>query len=264
MVANSAKAMTLNNSLSGINHNVMLILLIISLILTYISAYKNGKPVCDRYILNTYLYMTTSLFLMMWMILMLAQTGIIAEWAMTSSGGTLIAAFIGILVFYFVSLIAILKLPKEHLLLKHIAHVAFISVTSVLLLYIVYVFDIKAIVTAVVLTVVMFVALSIMAWKFQSYLKSTISLPFLILFVVVVIAELIIGLIYPSSMLEKVIITIVLAFVCYFVLIKTKKVIENADACPNKETPDYVKDSIGFVISFINMFIRILELKKGR
>jgi FtsH-binding integral membrane protein len=80
-------------------------------------------------------------------------------------------------------------------------------------------------------------------------------------FLVLVIAELIIGLMYPSSMLEKIIILVVLMIICYLVLVKTKRMIENSEKC---KTPDYVRESIGFILSFQNIILRILQLRRGR
>jgi FtsH-binding integral membrane protein len=175
---------------------------------------------------------------------------------------------IGIIVLciiYFVLYGAILLLSNKYVVLKHFLSIVYILVASVLLAFIFEIYAPSSIVLALGLSTVLFVFLSIVAWKFQDKISTRIPLILLLAFLCLIFAELLIGLYYPNTLLEKAIITVVLVVVCYFLLVKTKQLIENEKKCT--DTPDYVPEGILLLASFKSIFIRILELfgrSKGR
>jgi FtsH-binding integral membrane protein len=236
------------------NAHWLLIPVIISVIFTYQSAFKNNKLTCDNYTQNTYLYTITYMFIMAFMILYLKQNPKL----LTLNIITLIIA----LIINIVSLLIILFVSKEYVLLKHVISLLFITTSSILLTFIFEYFGSKAVVFAIITTVILFITLSVLAWQFQNLISSKVSVAFFIVFVILIIAELVIGLMYPSSLLEKAIILIVLMVICYLVLVKTKRMIETSKSCI--PPPDYVKESIGFIVSIENILIRVLSLKSGR
>lgn len=236
------------------SHHLVLIPTIVFAIITYLSAFKDGKPTCDKYILNTYLYSVTYLLLMTYFIMwimhnpkMLAKINLIH--------------FIIIIIAYIGLFFAIIYTSPQNFILKHILALFYVAVASFLLCMIFQYFDSKAVVSAGILSVILFVILSVLAYNFQNLISSKVSMAFFIVFILMAIAEFIIGLIYPSSMLEKLIILAMLMLICYLVLVKTKRMIENSEKCT---MPDYVKESIGFLVSFQNILIRILGLRRGR
>lgn len=240
------------------NPQLILVPTIIMSIITYVSAFEGGKLTCDRYILNSYLYTITYLFFMMYFVMAIMKY---APALLNSLNYTYIILFI---LLHLGAFLGVLFLPKEFALLKHIVGLLYIATAAVLLSIIFFFFDSKAIVTAVVLSIVLFVILSVLAFNFKDMISSKIPMAVFIVFIVMVIAEIIIGYFYPSSFLEKAIILVVLMLICYLVLVKTKKMIENEKDCEKLKGPDYVKESIGFILSFQNILIRILQLRGRR
>lgn len=240
------------------NPHLFLIPTIAMTIVTYVSATEGGKLTCDNYILNSYLYTITYLFFMMYFVMALMKH---APKMLANLNLFNVILFI---VLNLGSLLGVMFLPKEFALIKHIVGLVYVGTASVLLSMIFLFFDSKAIVSAVIMSIVLFVILSILAFNFKELISSKISIAFFIVFVIMVIAEIIIGYFYPSSLLEKAIILVVLMLICYLVLVKTKKMIENEAECEIQKGPDYVKESIGFIVSFQNILIRILQLRGRR
>lgn len=228
-------------------------LLIIMLIITYISAFdKQGKPKCDHYVLNCYLYAVTYLVMMLWFIILFIEKNIDISsnlWAM-----------IGLAIASFVSYLAIIFIPKDMVILKHLISVIFISISALLLTTLFLFFELKSIIFAVVMAIILFLILTGFAWKFQEMISSKISLTFVIIAIVFIVVEMLVGIFMPGSILEKIIISIVLLIMCYFLLVKTKKMIENSQTCIEDKGPDYVKEGTGFVVILESFFIRLLEL----
>lgn len=231
----------------------LIVPVLVSIIL-YKTAFKDGKPTCENYVLNTYIYSVFYLGLMAFFVAMvLNHTDLYNKYLGIRSLIVLLIAYLGL---YF----GILFIPKEKVLLKHIVSLVYIFVASILISSIFFIFFPRSIMLSIIMTFTLFVILSVMAWKFQKLISSSISLPLLIVFLLLVIAEFIVSLLYPGTLIEKAIILIVLMVICYLVLVKTKKMIENSASCEKNGGPDYVKESMGFILSFQNLLLRILEL----
>lgn len=234
--------------------HLLLIPAIIFAIITYASAFEQGIPVCDNYVQNTYLYSVTYLLLLTYFIALLNANPKLMNKIDMMYVLPVVIANLGIF-------FAMMYTSPKNVLLKHILSLFYIVTASFLLTLVFMYFDSKAVVSAAVLSVVLFSVLSIFAFRFQRFLSSRISVAFFIVFVVMVIAELLIGLLFPSSVFEKVVILAVLMLICYLVLVRTKRMIENAETC---RTPDYVNESIGFIVSFQNIILRVLQLRNRR
>jgi FtsH-binding integral membrane protein len=238
----------------------VLIPLIILLIITYISAFdKHGVPKCDNYILNCYLYAVTYLFMMLWFIVLLMENNFDILKKIKNPMMAL-GFLIGLVIASFVLYLGILYLNKDMVIIKHLISVAFIAVSALLLHMIFQYFQLKSIVFATVMAVILFLILTGVAWKFQDMISSKLSTTFFIIFVVFVILEMIVGIFMPFSILDKVIIGIVLLLICYLLLVQTKKMIENGQTCIEDKGPDYVKESMGLVVIFKSILIRLLEI----
>ena len=231
----------------------LIVPILVSIIL-YKTAFKDGKPTCDHYVLNTYIYSVFYLGLMGFFIsILLNHKDVYNKYVGLGSLIALVIAYIGL---YF----AVLFIPKEKVLLKHIVSIVYIFVASIFISSIFFIFFPESIMHSILMTFILFVILSGMAWKFQKLISSSISLPLLIVFLLLVVAEFVIGLLYPGTLIEKAIILIVLMVICYLVLVKTKRMIENSASCEKEGGPDYVKESMGFILSFQNLLLRILEI----
>lgn len=240
------------------NPHLFLIPTITMTIITYVSATEGGKLTCDNYILNTYLYSITFLFFMMYVVMAAMK------YAPQLLFNLSLMHIILFIVLYLGTFLGVLFIPKEFAVLKHIVGLLFIASASLILSALFTFFDSKSIVTAVIMSIVLFVILSILAFNFKDLISSKVSVAFFVVFVIMVIAEMIVGYFYPSSLLEKAIILVVLMLICYLVLVKTKKMIENEADCEKQKGPDYVKESVGLIVSFQNILIRIIELRGRR
>lgn len=242
----------LNNAL--LTQSFFLIPLILMLIVTYISAFdEHGQPVCDRYLLNSYLYAITYLFMMAWFVSLL----VVNDFNILNVNLFLL---LGLAIFFIALVFIIHSIPKEMILLKHFVSVVLIGLLAILSSFLLQLFDIKSIVFFIVMTIILFVILAEIAWQYQDMISSKLSFLMLIIFFILLIFELIIGVFFPGSMLEKAIVLIVLMFLSYILLLKTKRMIEDSKTCVADSGPDYVDNGIGLVISFYNILIRLLEL----
>jgi FtsH-binding integral membrane protein len=228
---------------------------IIFAVISYNFAFENGKPTCDHYILNTYLYSVTYLFLMTYFV-----TLIMYQFPKLLEKVNMLHV-IGVTIVNLITFAAIVFMSSKQYGLKHLLSLIYIATSSFLLSWIFAFFDSKAVLSAVIMSIVLFVILTIIAFKFQDIISSKLPLTFVMIFILMVIAQFIIGILYPSSLLEKIIIVIVLMLICFLVLVKTKGMIENKEEC---KSPYYVKESIGFIMSFKNILIQLLQLKSEK
>jgi len=223
-------------------------------IVIYMISFKEGKQVCDNYILVSYLYALFYLSLMCYIIAIILvnfEDKLIAIPLMY----ILILALIDLALMF-----SVLMIPVKYTILKHFISIIYIVVSSILIAFIFLSFAPESIVLAFGMTTVLFLFLTLIAWKFQDMISTKVPLILIIAFFVLIIVELIISIMYPSSLIEKAVILLVLVVLCYFLLVKTKRIIENDKNCPKSEGPDYVQEGIGLLLSFQNMIIRILEL----
>lgn len=250
-----AKTSKLSTSTSPlVMQSFFLIPLIIMLIITYLSAFdKHGKPVCDRYMLNSYLYAVTYLVMMAWFISLI----ILNNYGIENMN---LFVVIGLAILCVALVFIIYSIPKEMVLLKHALSVLFIGLSALFLSVLFQVFEIKSILFFIVMTILLFIILTGITWKYQDMISSRISFTLLIVFIILLVIELLIGIFFPGTIFEKAIILIVLIFICYLLLVKTKKMIEDSRTCIADKGPDYVNNGVSLVISFENILIRLLEL----
>lgn len=224
----------------------------------YMISFKDGKQVCDNYIMVSYLY---ALFYLALLVYFIAILHVHFHDKLVDLD---LVSIIVVAIIYIILYAAILILSNKYVVLKHFLSIAYILAASILLAFVFEIYAPASIVLALGLSTVLFVFLSIVAWKFQDKISTRIPLIVGLAFLCLLFAELLIGLYYPNTLLEKAIITIMLVVVCYILLVRTKKLIENEKTCT---TPDYVPEGIRLLASFKSIFIRILELfgrSKGR
>jgi FtsH-binding integral membrane protein len=231
--------------------NILFVVPLICAIVIYIVSFKDGIQVCDNYILVSYLY---ALFYLS-VVSVGIKVCIDKKWWKLSLG-----AILGLIVGIFVTQITMLSIPKEFVIGKHLLSVGFSMLLSLLLSSFFVAYAPSSIAMAVLSTMVVFVLLTLMAWKYQEQIASKITMSMIVLFFVLIFAELLIGMFYPNSLLEKGIILVVLMIIGYLLMMKTKQLIENEKKCKTEGGPDYVNEGTGLMLSFENLLIRILAL----
>lgn len=236
-----------------ITPHLLLVVPVLLAIVLYNTAFKDGKPTCDNYVLNTYIYAVFYLSLLGYFIALLMSMNI--KWNQVGLGMWIFFSLVNIIAY-----LAIVLISKKQVLLKHLLSLVYILSGSVFLVLLFELFFPGSIILSIGLTFLLFMILSIIVWKYPAYFTSSISLPLFIVFFILIIAEVFIQVFYPGSILEKAIILLVLMIVCYLLVVKTKRMIEQEKTCVQDDGPDYVRESIGLVLTIENMFVRILEL----
>jgi FtsH-binding integral membrane protein len=234
-------------------HSLITFPILLALVI-YMISIKKGKQVCDNYVLVSYLYALFYLSLMSY---------IIAIIIVNFEDKLMAMPMMYILVIALIDLIltiSIYTIPVKYIVLKHVISLIYVLVSSVVIAFIFLLYAPEAIALAFGATSILFALITLFAWKFQNMISTKIPLILIIAFFVLIIAEFVISIIYPNSLLEKAVVLLVLLAVCYLLLVKTKRIIENDKNCPKTEGPDYVKEGIGLLLSFQNLIIRILQL----
>ena len=231
--------------------DILFLVPLVCAIVIYTISFEEGKQVCDNYVLVSYLYALFYLSLVAYTI-----RGFIKSNMINLSLG----ALIGTILAFFGIQIVMLSTPKEWVVLKHLLSVVFSVLIGFLLSAFFAMYSLSSVVPAVLSTLVLFVALTLIAWKYQDSLASNLSWNMILLFLLLIFTEFFIGMFYPNSLMEKGIILVVLMAISYLVLIKTKRMIENKKKCETEGGPDYVNEGTGLMLSFQNLLIRILDL----
>lgn len=233
-------------------------------VLIYIVSFKNGKQVCDNYILSSYLYalfyITLTAYLSFMIFLQYSNMFEFLQEKDTNTYMYIVLAFI-ITTIYVGLYTVVLLLPKEYVITKHLLSLIVILLGSIILSSVFITFAPDALGIALLLTVALFVVMTIIAWKFEKYISTQIPLFVLIVFIILFIIEFILLVFFPNSIITTIVIGIVLIIVSYMLLIKTKLLIENSKTC---YIPDYVSEGLRLLLSFQNMFLHILELRRRR
>jgi len=230
-------------------------------------AFKDGKPTCQHYILNTYLYIALGIILISAMCLVNEKGQILLS--PISLGLT---GFIGMIVFLVIwlsLLYTIYKLPSKYYPLIHLlwALAMYILASLMYPLYIIAK-EMGVMTTAILITLGIVIVTSLIGYykgdvfnfDLKRYLRWTL---FALIF-----AEL--GVIYLVKDMELFMqITMILAFLGIivfglFLLAYTKDLKERSEKCVEA---NYPAESVKFILSMINIFsdvIRILVLRKVR
>ena len=246
---------------------LLIIIPLVLAIVIYMISFKDGKQVCDNYVLISYLYALfyitlTAYFTMMIFLNMRHMIKFLDK--QDFSFYTYLAILVVISLIYFGLFVLTIALPKKFVSLKHILSLLVIFLGSIILAIIFFTYAPDAIFVALIMTIVLFVILTIIAWKFQDYISSKVNMVFLFAFLALVVIEFIVVLLFPNSIFASIIIFLVLLGLCYLLLVKTKKMIENSKTCKDDMPPDYVREGLGLYLSFKNLLIQILQLRSRR
>lgn len=233
-------------------HLLFLIPLTCALVI-YMISFKEGKQICDNYILVSYLYALFYLALLSYFVTILLEY----ENKLDKIGGY---GLFGILLLEIIAYVGLMFIPKEQILLKHFVSILYIIITSITLAVVFTLFVPGTLPFTLLMTMALFIILTLIAWKFQDKISSNITLIMLIVFILLAIIEFLISVFFPGSLLEKAIVLIVLLIICYLVLVKTKRMIENRDSCEKDGGPDYVQEGTSLLLTFQNLLLRILQL----
>lgn len=237
------------------------------IIVTFVFSFDGGRPTCEQYIRNTYLYTSTEIIITaaVFMVLVYTQANTkFMQFIIRQSIGIAIVIAIAFVVAYFATLIMAIRINKNKVVLKHL--VAFVFVLMSGFLFSLFQMEVGLREMGIVLgiTAAIFVVLSVLAFKFQDRISSQVTLTFLIIFIIGLLIELVAYMIAPGSIWTMAITTFMLVLIIWLAMKHTKRMIENQKTCQQNGGPDYVAESMSFFVDFKNIFIRVMDLRKGR
>ena len=274
----SIKSLNANNKISPNQLAFFIICLgifIVSSILALISSMKDGKPTCEKYVLNSYLYLSVSISLLICLILLFNMMFPNYVFRVFGLFIFIILALLSFVFIYLINTISPLDVIK-----KRLVWMLFIINYALLLLPIIqvgFMFNQHTLLMSTLLLVIGIVALI----TFISYLNPNFIIknsagwtPYVITGLLILILSYIIPLIlcrffiscnldFMNSYFYYLAIFGVILFT-FIIIYRTKIIVENAQKCKSPQDADYIKESSGLLISMINLFLDILRLRRRR
>ena len=217
------------------------------------SAIRNKKFVCNRYILNTYLYIILTLNIIALQMLIMEYTKIDFQ--------PNFLVFIGIFILTIGCIIAMHKISPLQIVLKHSVWILFIILMGLIFypMYSLYTNKKGLIMSAILTTVLLFIGLSAIAYLKPEFISLSWGPVLLVLLVGVIIVELL-ALAFAgnnTSTIFKYSSYFVIGLFMLFILYDTKRLQINAKNCV---IADYISESVKLFLDIWNIFVRILSL----
>ena len=224
------------------------------------NAIKDKQFTCNRYLLNTYLYVILSFNLIALQVLTMEYLNV------NFVPNMLI--FIGILILSIICILAIHKISPKKIVLKHLVWILFLASLGLIFypMYLSFVNQKYLIVSSIITTLFIFLALSLVAYLRPDLISLSWGPVLLVLLASIIIMELIVAFLIPGgdtrTWLLRMISYVVIVLFMVYILYDTKRLQINAKECGKPNPADYIKESLGLFLDIWNIFIRILSLKK--
>lgn len=220
------------------------------------NAIKDKQFTCNRYILNTYLYVILSLNLIALQVLFMEYFNVnfMPSWIV----------FLGIFILTIICVIALHKISPKKIILKHVIWVLFLGLIGLSFypMYLLYINQKHLILSAIITTLLLFLGLSLLAYLRPDLISLSWGPVLLVILIGIIIMELIVGLLFSNgetrNWLLRMISYLVIILFMVFILYDTKRLQINAKKCV---VADYIKESMGLFLDIWNIFVRILSLK---
>lgn len=219
-----------------------------------INSFKNGKFTCNKYILNTYLYIVLTFNIIILMTLMMEYNNV----SPLRSGWILFGLFlitIGCIIF-------MNNMSPDKVILKHLIWLVFVFIIGYIF-FPMYTYSNKGVVaSAMVTTLAIVVLLSIVAFVKPEWISLSIGPMLLVGLIAVIIMELILFFFFRTKLLENPwIFRSISYFVIFlfmgFILHDTKRLQINAKQCVKA---DYISESLHLFLDIFNIFVRLVGL----
>lgn len=220
------------------------------------SAIRNKQFVCNRYILNTYLYIILTLNIIALQVLLM-------EYKNVSFNPNLLI-YLGVFILTILCILAMHKISPKQIILKHIVWVTFIILMGLMFypMYTLYINQKGLIVSAILTTLLLFLGLSAIAYLKPEYISLSWGPVLAVLLIGIIIIE-ILTLIFAgdnTSKIFKYTSYFVIGLFMLFILYDTKRLQINAKNCV---IADYISESVKLFLDIWNIFIRLLSLSRS-
>ena len=229
------------------------VLIFVAIVFTLMNtAIKDRKFVCNKYILNTYLYVILSFIIIGLHVLILEANKVV----FVPKLGLFLLIFLLLLV-----LIGIMYyIPAENLILKHLVWFVFMILLATIF-YPVYLMTSgqNIIPSAILTTLVLFILLSVVAYvnpNIISFKAGPILLALLFIVIILELSMLFFARGNVSWLWRGTSYFVILLFSAY-IIYDTKRLQHNAKLCVRA---DYITESLHLFLDIYNIFIRVLTL----
>ncbi len=226
------------------------------------SAFKDGKFTCNRYILNTYLYVSLAIIFISLILSILRYHDIfLFEKFKERLGLLFILLFIGTIA----TIIGMRFVSPQRVILKHLLWITFIVLMALSFHPIHYMYGKagldKLINSAFLTTLILVLALTAFAFYKPELISLSWGPVLFFLLLAAIVMELIIFFIkgYTPSNLHRGMSYILIGIFIGYLLYDTKLLQIRSKLC-TKETADYLKESLNIFLDIWNLFIRILSV----
>ena len=238
-------------------------ILALIIVKVYNTAFKGGKFTCNKYILNTYLYILLALVIMSLQNITMERQNVLP----TSIFGIFGGGWTGVILLLVLSLgllMWLLSINPQNVLLKHMVWLVFILYLG-LLAYPTYIQTIEenTVIVTLMTTIAILIGFSVLAFVKPEW----ISLSWGPLLCFVLLGGIIGELCYYFFSKDKKVTGRSKAFSYFFIILftlfilyDTKKIQVNAKSC-KESTVDYINESLGIVLDALNLFQNIADVQ---
>ena len=230
----------MNNTLTG-----SLALVVLMTFLLYQNAFnKRGLPTCNNYVQNTYSYLLLSLLLVTSTISGIDQFKVKVNYN-----------FIYYILLFGTLFLVITTSPKN-VIIKHLWYLTYVVLFS-LVVYPIYKFSRHRNIfkETAIYTILIFGILTLLTYQNPNFVKNSWGSTLTSLLLFGIIASLINIFVLSKPIKQS---TMSIGFVilfCFFIMYDTKNILIRGQTCiENKNTPDYINESMNIFLDIINLF----------
>ena len=224
-------------------------------------AFKNGTPTCKNYLTNTYLYLAFALTILGMVSGSLPKTGKVAT--MIQNGFFLwFILLIGLIIWFSF-------IPAKNIVGTHFLWLALILLFAFLISPLIGISSGDSILQAIMITIFIFLAMTIVAVMFEDKLRGHLSLigtALLITLLSVIVFELFAiftGFYSKNENIRRMVSYFVIFIFCIFLVYDTVSIRKRAGECSEKTNPaNYPRESFDLFLDIINIFVRMLGLSR--
>ena len=222
------------------------------------SAIKNRKFICNRYILNTYLYIILTLNIIALQVLLMKY------YKINFNPNLLIV--IAIFILTIGCILALHRISPKQMILKHGVWLLFVLLMGVMFypMYLIYSKQQGLIMSSILTTLILFFGLSLVAYLKPELISLSWGPVLFVLLCSGIVMELVISLLsskdYITTKSFKIMSYFFIGLFMVYILYDTKRLQINAKNCI---VADYISESLKLFLDIWNIFIRLLSLKGG-
>ena len=234
-----------------------LLVLVVLLFLIATNSFEKGKFTCNRYILNTYLYVILTFNIIAILCLSLEHFNISFRFSLMQ--------FLGIFLISLGLIISLGFINAKYVVGKHLVWLIFVLALGMIFYPMYNSFQEKSVVISAILTTVMLtVFLSVVAFIKPELISFSLGPILLMILFAVIIMEISMLIIYRKDYTQirgfyRAFCYFVIFLFMGFILYDTKMLQIRAKECVNA---DYIQESLNLFLDIFNIFVRVLGLSR--